>query len=313
MKKIIERITAEPRPGARTRGRRESNDDGESDRKRRDSSPIPQAAVAVEMGREVLIFSPAEIRDNARRFGPSGPLVLLWLRRRHLEGALFRNKQVRFRLRDTDSVCQAYRSMDAVEFSGINLLQAWSNWRTIPRNLSGRLPARPVAVVDLCCGIGESTEVLAFYCPPGSQILGLEVSSEFVETARCRRFSRRDGDPAEVTFNAQSVLDPFCDAEGERLAEQSIDLVNACGAIGCHFDPKATTIIAAECARVLRPGGLAMLDSGRDGTRPDDMRRIMDRSGFVYLGRARSHPFDRLWQLCFRRHGGGTGHHARVD
>ena len=57
---------------------------------------------------------------------------------------------------------QAYQRMTITEFMRINARQAWANWRTISLNLHGQLPIdRPLTVIDLCCGMGDSTGVLA--------------------------------------------------------------------------------------------------------------------------------------------------------
>ena len=88
-----------------------------------------------------------------------------------MTAARIRWRKVFFRQNRNHLACQAYRQMNLEEFQALNARQAWANWRTIPRNLAGRLPQRPVLALDLCCGVGESTEVLAYYLrrdPPSS-------------------------------------------------------------------------------------------------------------------------------------------------
>jgi SAM-dependent methyltransferase len=122
-----------------------------------------------------------------------------------------------------------------------------------------------------------------------------------VDVAQAREYKNREGGPASVLFHAQSVLEPFRERDDQIVENETIDLVNSCGAIGCHFAPPATQALARECARVLRPGGLALLDSGRAGTPPSQLVDIMHHLGFACLGRARSCSLDRHWQLCFRK------------
>jgi SAM-dependent methyltransferase len=232
-------------------------------------------------------------------------LPRLWLRQRYRE-FIIRRKHLRFRSSDNGEARTAYLAMGRDEFADINALQAWANWRTLPHNLSGRLPARPVFIVDLCCGLGQSTAVLAHYCPPGSFILGLEANPAFADAAGKRAYTHRDGGAASVAFHAQSVLEPFRDGEGRPVADASVDLVNAVGAIACHFQPDAADALVGECARVLRPEGFALLDAGREGTRPRELMAIAESRGLSYEGRARSCLLDRHWQLCFRRIGGDS-------
>jgi SAM-dependent methyltransferase len=214
------------------------------------------------------------------------------LRVRRLRGIAFRTSR-------NDEACRAYAALRLWEFEGINERQAWANWRTIRRNLQGRAPRRPVSAIDLCCGTGDSTEVLAWCLEPGSSILGVDADPRFVAAARQRCYLTRRGRPADVRFGCQSVLEPLCDDAHEPIADASVDVVNASGAVGCHFEAKATALLAAEVDRVLRPGGLALIDCGPDGTSPRQLREIFEALGHRAIHRARSCAFDRYWQLCF--------------
>lgn len=245
-------------------------------------------------------FSAREIFQIARRQGPRGSLLRTWLRQRACERAI-RRRDIQFRTTDDGSVRSAYGAMRIDEFADINSLQAWANWRTIPRNLCAVIPNRPLRVLDLCCGLGQSTEVLAYYLPPGSEILGLDGNPHFVSAAASRPYFHRNGRTVKSSFRTQSVLDTFCAEGGHVVAGNSIDLIHAVGAIGSHFRPEATATLVAECARVTAPGGAALLDAGREGTPPDVLRKIMDARGFDYVQQARSCRLDRHWQLCFRK------------
>ena len=94
-------------------------------------------------------------------------------------------------------------------------------------------------------------------------------------------------------------------ARARRSREGSVDLVNSSGAVGCHFDVDSTELLAGEVARVLRPGGLAMIDSGPSGRA---RRRCSGSSG----ARLRARPprpaaasSTTTCQLCFRKARGG--------
>jgi SAM-dependent methyltransferase len=212
-----------------------------------------------------------------------------------------RLRGIAFRTSHNAAACRAYAALRLWEFEGINERQAWANWRTIRRNLQGRVPRRPVTAIDLCCGTGDSTEVLAWCLEAGSEILGLDADPRFVAAARQRSYFTRAGQPADVRFGCQSVLEPLCNDGREPVADASVDVVNSSGAVGCHFEAKTTAVLAAEVDRVLRPGGLALIDCGPDGTRPRELREIFQALGHEAIHRARSCAFDRYWQFCFRK------------
>src|SRR5262245_25002913 len=55
-----------------------------------------------------------------------------------------------FRSPRAEEVRGAYGGMQPWELEGINARQAWANWRTIPRNLEGRVQGRALSAIDLC-------------------------------------------------------------------------------------------------------------------------------------------------------------------
>jgi len=151
--------------------------------------------------------------------------------------------------------------------------------------------------------VGHSTEVLACYLPVGSRILGLEFNPDFVQVARSRnaKYVHQSGVPVQVRFAAQSVLRTFRDDAGIDVSAGSVDLVNCCGAVGVHFKPEATLILAKEVSRVLRVGGVATIDSGPYGTSAKELTRIFCGLGFSRLNAARSCFVDYSMQVCFRK------------
>ncbi len=245
-----------------------------------------------------IVNTEEAIRHTARQ--RSGNIFFILLRRAFSD-LMVTLQDKSFRNRPNDQACQAYCAMDMDQFDGINALQNWANWRTLPENLNQRLPSAPVRIIDLCCGTGQSTEVLAHYAAPGSRILGLEYNPRFLERARSRDYPGENGDPANVSFNAQSVLETFRDETQQRLPESSVDLINSCGAVGCHFDPPATQILALEITRVLKTGGLATIDSGKAGTSTGHLEEIFKALGFSVLHRAKSCAADRCTQVCFQK------------
>jgi SAM-dependent methyltransferase len=256
---------------------------------------------AVQDRSTVLRLDRSSVRATAGRRASFLRLLPIAVRQACHEARLRCWRRIRFRSRENERACRAYRAMEPWEFEGINARQAWANWRTIPRNLDGRAPSRPVQAIDLCCGTGQSTEVLAYYLAPGSAILGLERNPRFVAAARARRYRAAGGASARVAFRPQSVLEVFHDSAGAIVAAGSVDLVNSSGALGCHFDAEATSILAREVARVLRPGGLALLDAGPGGTSEPELCAIFEALRLAAVHRARSCLFDRYVQVCFRK------------
>lgn len=98
-----------------------------------------------------------------RRHGPGNALGVCW--RQWLAERRLARRGIHFRDTNLEAVSAAYGAMSAAEFDAINGRQDWANWRTIPRALSGHVPDRPLRILDLGCGTGSSTQVLAWYAP----------------------------------------------------------------------------------------------------------------------------------------------------
>jgi SAM-dependent methyltransferase len=241
----------------------------------------------------LLTFAEREIRQH----GPGRLLAVCW-RQWQAERALAR-RGIRFRTTDLTALGAAYAAMTEAEFEAINGRQAWANWRTIPRSLSGHVPDRPLRVLDLGSGTGTSTQVLAFYCPAGSRITGYELARPLVEIARRRAYRHRSGRPADVTFCCQDVTEPLCEPDGRPVRGRSVDVVSASGMVGHHLRREAVGPLVAELRRVLAPGGVALLDPGPT-LRAVVLEPVMSAAGFRTLGRRRSWPLDPTGQVIFR-------------
>jgi SAM-dependent methyltransferase len=235
--------------------------------------------------------------DEIRRHGPGNVVGVCW-RQWRAERTLAR-RGIHFRTTVPEEVGAAYAAMSDQEFDAINGRQDWANWRTIPRSLNGRVPDRPLRVQDLGCGTGSSTRVLAFYCPGGSAITGYELAQPLVDIARRKVYRHRTGQPAHVDFVCQGVTDILQEPDGRAVVTGSVDVVNASGVVGHHLNAVTVRPLVAEVRRVLRPGGLAMLDVGPSlGAR--ELTDIMQAAGFCSLGRCRSWVFDPTGQVVFQ-------------
>jgi SAM-dependent methyltransferase len=235
---------------------------------------------------------------DIRRHGPGHVLAVCW-RQWRAERHLAR-RGVHFRATDPEQVATAYTAMSRAEFDAINGRQDWANWRTIPRALNGHVPDRPLLALDLGCGTGSSTQVLACCCPPGSRTLGYEVAEPLLTFARRRTYRRRDGQPADVAFVCQGIAEPLRGPNGIPLEAGSADLVNASGILGHHFDRDSVRPVVAELQRVLRPDGVALLDVGP--TLPAaELRPLLGAAGFAYVGHYRSWFGDTTGEVVFRK------------
>ncbi len=235
---------------------------------------------------------------DIRRHGPGNLVRVVW-RQWRAERILAR-RAVHFRTTDLTMLSAAYAAMSDGEFEAINGRQDWANWRTIPRSLSGHVPDQPLRVLDLGCGTGGSTRVLAFYCPAGSHITGYEFAAPLLEIARGRSYPQRNNQPARVDFCCQGVTEPLHDANGVLVADASVDVVNASGVVGHHLNSTSVLPLIGELKRVLRPGAVALLDVGP--TLSDaDLSAVMRRHGFRRIDYRRSCFLDQTGQVIFQK------------
>lgn len=246
---------------------------------------------------------------DLRRHGPGNLLPTCW-RQWRTERALAK-RGIHFRSVDPATVAAAYAAMAEAEFDAINGRQEWANWRTIPRALSGHVPNGPLTVLDLGCGAGGSTRVLAFHCPTGSSIVGYEMAEPLVAVARRRSYVHRSGSTANVQFCCQgvceplrrpapssSILRPAAERGSEPWPAQSVDVVNASGVVGHHLHADTVGPLIAELRRVLKPRGIAMLDVGPT-LNAKTLMKLMAQAGFQYIGRFRSWLLDPTGQAVF--------------
>jgi SAM-dependent methyltransferase len=236
--------------------------------------------------------------DDIRRHGP-GNILLVCLRQWWAELKL-KQRGVHFRSTQPQTVAAAYQAMTAQEFDAVNGRQDWANWRTIPRCLSGHVPDRPLHILDLGCGTGSSTRVLAFCVPPGSQVLGYELVQPVCAVASRRVYWNRSGLDVKVEFRCQGVTETFRALDGAPLPDRSIDVVSASGVVGHHLNEKTVRPLLAEVNRVLAPEGIAMLDVGPSLKEPA-LSSLMNAVGYSKIGRWRSCWLDPTGQVVYRR------------
>jgi ubiquinone/menaquinone biosynthesis C-methylase UbiE len=117
---------------------------------------------------------------------------------------------------------------------------------------------RGLKLVDLACGAGSFlTDLKATF--PRAAVMGLDLSPAYSAEA-----AERSGAPV-IQANAEHL--PFADASLD--AATSIYLFH-------ELPPRVRPLIAAEMARVLKPGGLlAIADSVQPGDQPD-LKRLLE-------------------------------------
>jgi SAM-dependent methyltransferase len=241
----------------------------------------------------MLVIAEADLR----RQGLGDALVACW-RQWRTERRLAR-RGVFFRSADPETVAAAYAAMTAEEFEDINSLQDWANGRTIPRCLSGHVPDRPLRIIDLACGTGSSTRSLAWHAPAGSHLSGYELAEPLLTVARRRKYVDREGNLAHVDFICQDLTERLCGIDGAVVLDSSVDVVNASGVLGHHFYPQTIGPLLKEVRRVLRPGGIAMLDVGP--TLPErELTRLAGEAGLCKVGHWRSWRLDPTGQVVYR-------------
>jgi SAM-dependent methyltransferase len=210
-----------------------------------------------------------------------------------------RRRDTWFRSTDAEEVESAYEAMSADEFEAINGPQQWANWRVIPRSLAGRIPDRPVVVVDLGCGSGGSTAILAFCVPAGSRLLGFDVSRRLLEIAGQRQYVHPCGQPAATTFRCQPITETLRGADGMPLPDGSVDVAHSAGVVGHHLDPSSARRLAGELRRVVRPDGVVVLDAGPRLDRRA-LTAILASCGFERVGERRLCPLNKRVHIVFR-------------
>ena len=140
-------------------------------------------------------------------------------------------------------------------FYGAAAVMRRAGLRAIARHIKGR-DQRQVSLLDVACGTGRFLRDirLAF---PAMRLAGLDLSAAYLDEARAHMGSLR---PATlIAANAEAI--PLPDASQDMVT--SVFLFH-------ELPPDVRRNVAAEMARVLKPGGfLIFIDSLQMGDRPD--------------------------------------------
>ena len=204
---------------------------------------------------------------------------------------------------DADAVRDGFAGLTDEEFAEYNFPQRWVERRTIPRALDGRVPARDAVVLDLGCGPGTSTEIIARFADPSWSILAFDLTPHLVQVAKDRAaragFVNRDGAVITPRFFCQDIGGTLR-RDSKALPNASADFAISGGVVGLYMNPRSVTRLAYELRRVLKPGAFAALDAGPAvGVRV--LKEIMARAGFRHVASYRSIALDPRPKLVFER------------
>ncbi len=219
--------------------------------------------------------------------------------RRILAERKLKRRGILFRAFDPLVSASAYASMNSSEFAHINACQKWANWRTLPKLLSKVETSGAWKIVDLGCGHGYSTEVLSWYSPEGSRLIGYDLAVSSLKIARGRTYFHSSGRVADVVFRSQPIDETWLDCDGHIISDRSITLVNASGIVGHHLSLDRLQLVVREIRRVLMPHGWALLDVGPRISR-DDLAEVMRSFEFQFVCHCRSCWLDPYGQSAFR-------------
>jgi ubiquinone/menaquinone biosynthesis C-methylase UbiE len=151
----------------------------------------------------------------------------------------------------TDESARRYEAQVEALFSGTAGAMRRRALSLLARALRNR-DQRRLTIVDVACGAGAFLQDLTTTFPRAA-VLGLDLSSAYLAEAQ-----RRSGAPG-VQANVERL--PF--------ADDSLDAIS-CIYLFHELPPRVRPVVAAELARVLRPGGiLALADSVQATDRPD--------------------------------------------
>jgi len=200
-----------------------------------------------------------------------------------------RKRHIHYRATEPARVVAAYRSMSEDEFDAINGPQEWQNTRLIPSVVESLQLQDPLLAVDLGCGSGQSSQVLAAQLQPGSRLLAYDICERLLSRASSRTYHDCVGGPLQVSFINQSIAQPLHYPEGRRLEGASVGLVHAAGVVGHHLNKADVLSMASEIARVLAPAGYAVLDAGPALPR-ESLHAILSAQGFELRDTLRAIP-----------------------
>lgn len=209
-----------------------------------------------------------------------------------------------------DAVAQGFRNLKGQDFAEYNFPQVWVERRQIPAAIDGRIPTSRAVVVDLGCGPGISTHVLCHFADPTWTIFGYDLTDHSIAAAQLRaerdEFRNRDGLAIRPRFICQDIALPLRLPTGEPFPDSSVDFAISGGVVGLYMNPISVAQLAAELARIIRPGGFAALDAG-PAVPSRTLRSIMHSAGFQFTHAAKCFWIDPRPKLVFRR---DWNHHA---
>lgn len=202
-----------------------------------------------------------------------------------------------------EAVRDGFGSLAGKTFDGYNLPQQWVESRMLPQVIEGRVPVSGARVLDLGCGPGTSTRILAWFAKPDWRIEGLELIDHQVALAKERVaggwFVNRDGERIEPTFRCADVSEPDAFVA---IEDGSVDLAVSGGVVGLYLTPEQGERLIGALRRVVRVGGWVALDAG-PSIPVKALEAMGRRNGFEVVDLVKSFPIEPRPKVLFRRGG----------
>lgn len=204
---------------------------------------------------------------------------------------------------DAKIVAEGFGALRGADFDEYNLPQVWVERRQIPQAVHGRVPMRDAVVLDLGCGPGTSTEVLAYFADPSWTIIGYDLVEHSIKAARERAarggFRSRAGTVIHPLFECQNIAQPLL-LRGQPLKEGTVDFVISGGVVGLYLRPADVEKLIRDLRRIVKPGGYVALDSG-PSVPPETLRAIARENGLAFRTIAKSFWIEPRPKLVFQR------------
>lgn len=179
-------------------------------------------------------------------------------------------------------------------FSHYNLPQVWVERRALPQALHDRVPLHDASILDIGCGIGDSTWILSQCGNASWRITGIDLEPGLIRIAEARaaagEFRGRDGGVVKTAFGVADISAADL-PDHPKLRGNTFNFAVSCGVVGLYLDAARARQLLCSLRVMLAPGSFAAIDCGPSVPRWT-MQRTAESLGFTFHGLVRSVPLD---------------------
>ena len=179
-------------------------------------------------------------------------------------------------------------------FSHYNLPQVWVERRALPKAVHGRVPLHDASILDIGCGIGDSTWILSQCGNASWRITGIDLEPGLIRAAEARaaagEFRGRDGGVVKTAFGVADISAADL-PDHPKLRGTTFNFAVSCGVVGLYLDAARARQLLCSLRVMLAPGSFAAIDCGPSVPRWT-MQRTAKSLGFTFHGLVRSVPLD---------------------